>query len=64
MMDEKNTYFEISLPALVEITNDILTRAVRAGFSEAYLKECVVRIPKDQNENELTYDLGFPQFPF
>ncbi len=64
MMDEKNSYFEISLPALFEITNDILTRVVRAGFSENYLKECVVRIPKDQNENRLTYDLGFPQFPF
>ncbi len=61
---EKVDYLEISLPALVQITNDIVQRAVRAGFSDDYLKCCVVRLPKEQDENNLCYDLGFPEYPF
>ena len=61
---EKEDYFEISLPALVQITNDIIHRAVRAGFTDDYLKCCVVRLPKDNDLNNLRYDLGFPQYPF
>ena len=61
---ENVDYLEISLPALIKITNDIVQRAVRAGFSGDYLKCCVVRLPKDQDENNLSYDLGFPEYPF
>ncbi len=61
---EKEAYLEISLPALVQITNDILQRAIRAGFSDEYLKCCVVRLPKEQDENNIHYDLGFPEYPF
>lgn len=61
---EKVDYLEISLPVLVQITNDIVQRAVRAGFTDDYLKSCVVRLPKVQDENNLYYDLGFPKYPF
>lgn len=56
--------FEISLPAFLEIANDILQRAIRAGFSDEYLKCCVVRLSEKQNEKELCYELGFPTYPF
>lgn len=61
---EKQDYFEISLPALMMIANDIMFRAVRAGFSDEYLDCCVVRLPKDADMDNLSYDLAFPEYPF
>ncbi len=55
-------YFEISLPALIKITKDIVERAFRAGFSADNWKCCVVRLPKEQNENSLRYELDFPEY--
>ena len=65
MKTENNTEFvEMSLPCLFEITNDIMQRAINAGFSTEYLSCCVVRLPKCQDEKNPHYDLGFPEFPF
>lgn len=65
MKNETSSEFvEMSLPCLFEITNDIMQRAIRAGFSTEYLSQCVVRLPKCQDENNLHYDLGFPDYHF
>ena len=64
MSKTDNEYFEIPLLTLICISKDIVLRAARAGFSEDYLKECVVRLPKDQDEKNPHYDLGFPEYPF
>lgn len=64
MSDVKKECFEISLPTLLAISHDIVQRAIRCGVSDEFLANCIVRFPEKQKEDEFTYELGFPKFPF
>ena len=60
MADIKCGYFEISFPALLAITNDIMQRAISLDIPDNVLDNCVIRIPDKQDTENFCYDFGFP----
>lgn len=59
MEKQNNDYYEMSVAVLLNIAGDIMERALKAGLTPEFMSHCVVRLPKDQEENTYSYDLGY-----